>query len=122
MKKPHLKPGPHHPITVTPNPHRVTVTAGGTTVVDTKQALTLQEASYRPVRYLPREDVDMSRLEPTSHHTYCPYKGEASYFSVRTDDGVLENAVWSYEEPHDAVAEIAGYLAFYPEKVEISED
>lgn len=121
VKKPHLTPGPHHPISVTPNPHRVTVAAGDRTIADTKAALTLQEASYRPVLYIPREDVDMSLLEPTSHHTFCPYKGEASYFTVTTESGALENAVWCYEEPSKAVAEIAGYLAFYPDRVTISE-
>jgi uncharacterized protein (DUF427 family) len=121
VRKPRLKPGPHHPITVTPNARRVTVSVGGRTIADTTRARTLQESSYAAVQYVPREDADMSLLEPTDHHTYCPYKGEASYFSVRTEDGTIENAVWTYETPYDAVPEIAGHLAFYPDKVEITQ-
>lgn len=122
MEKPILKPGPEHPITVTPNPRRVTVRAGDRTIADTTRALELQEASYPAVQYVPREDVDMSALEPSDAQTYCPFKGDASYFSVRTGDGLLRDAVWSYEHPHDAVPEIAGHLAFYPDKVEITVD
>ncbi|KAA1426103.1 DUF427 domain-containing protein [Nocardioides antri] len=116
-----LKPGPSHPITVTPSPRRVTVTANGRTIVDTTRAVTLQEASYPAVLYLPREDTDMTALEPTESHTYCPYKGQASYFDIVTDEGRLSDAVWSYEAPHDAVPDIAGRLAFYPDKVQITE-
>jgi len=120
MAKPVLKPGPHHPITVTPNPARVVVTRGGRVLADTRGALTLQEASYPAVQYVPRADVDLSLLERSDHETYCPFKGEASYFSIQAGDEPAQNAVWTYEQPHDAVAEIGGYLAFYPEQVEIT--
>jgi uncharacterized protein (DUF427 family) len=109
-----------HPIRIEPNPHRVRVQLGGKTVVDTTRALTLFEAAYPGVQYVPREDADMSMLTRTDHHTRCPYKGEASYFSIKADGKVAENAVWTYEQPIPGVAQIAGYLAFYPNKVEIT--
>lgn len=116
-----LTPGPDHPITVTPHDGRVTVGIGGRTLVDTTSALVLQESTYPPVLYLPREDADLAALEASTTHTHCPYKGEASYFSIPTDDGVLTDSVWSYEDPHDAVSQIAGHLAFYPDRVEITQ-
>jgi len=115
-----LIPGPDHPITVTPNPKRVTVSAGGKVIADTRHALTLKEANYPAVQYIPRADADLAALERTDHHSYCPYKGEASYFSIPGIDRG-ENAIWTYEEPHDAVAGIAGHLAFYPDRVTIEE-
>lgn len=119
--RPVLTPGPSHPITVTPHDGRVTVSIGGRTLVDTTSALVLQESTYPPALYLPREDTDLTALEPSTTHTHCPYKGEASYFGIVTDGGVLADSVWSYEDPHDAVAQIAGYLAFYPDRVEITQ-
>ncbi|AXB44662.1 DUF427 domain-containing protein [Amycolatopsis albispora] len=110
-----LVPGPDHPITIEPNPNRIVVTAGGRTIADTTGALTLREATYPPVAYLPREDVDFSALERTDHQTYCPYKGEAAYYTVA---GGGENAVWTYDTPYDAVAQIKGYVAFYPDRVD----
>lgn len=121
MRRPILKPTRLHPITIGPSPGRVTIAAGGRTIVDTTQGLTLKESVYPAVIYVPREDTDMSALEPSESQTYCPYKGEASYFSIRTDDGLLTDAVWSYENPHDAMLEIAGRLAFYRNRVEITE-
>lgn len=120
--RPHLVPGPDHPITVAPNPSRVTVTLGGRTIADTRDALTLKEASYPAVQYIPRKDVDMSLLERTSHSTWCPYKGEASYFSIFTGGGRAANAVWSYESPFPAVAGIRDHLAFYPDRVDAIEE
>ncbi|GAA1528008.1 DUF427 domain-containing protein [Nocardioides humi] len=120
MSRPVLVPGPDHPITVTPHPGRVVVRAGGRALVDTERALELREASYPPVLYLPREDADLTALQPSDTRTYCPYKGDASYFSIPTADGLLVDAVWSYEQPYDAVPAIAGHLAFYPDRVEIS--
>ena len=114
-------PGPDHPITIAPNPKRVRVSAGGVVVADTTHALTLKEASYPAVQYIPRDDADMSLLSRTERTTHCPYKGEASYFSVTADGKALENAVWTYETPFPAMAEIAGYLAFYPDKVTIEQ-
>jgi uncharacterized protein (DUF427 family) len=119
--KPTRTPGPDHPITVTPNSARLLATAAGRTIADSTATLTLQEASYPPVHYFPRADVDMSLLEPTAHATYCPYKGDAGYFSVRAGEVVLENAVWTYERPYPAVAEIEEYVAFYPDRVEVRE-
>ena len=115
-------PGPDHPITITRNEHRVRVTVGGVVVADTTRALTLKEASYPPVQYIPREDAKMDLLKPTSHASHCPYKGDANYFSVQVDGRVAENAVWSYERPFPAMAEIAGHLAFYPSRVDRIEE
>ncbi|HVO14478.1 MAG TPA: DUF427 domain-containing protein, partial [Alphaproteobacteria bacterium] len=111
--KPMKKPGPDHPITVTPTRGRVTVTVAGRIVADTTRALTLQEASYKPVQYIPREDADMTLLTRTDHATYCPYKGDAAYYSIPAGGERAANAVWTYEAPYDAVAEIKGHLAFY---------
>jgi uncharacterized protein (DUF427 family) len=111
-----------HPIRIAPNPHRVRVRLGDKTIVDTTRALTLFEASYPGVHYVPREDADMSLMTRTAHKTHCPYKGEASYYTVNADGRTVENAVWTYEQPIPAVAEIASYLAFYPTRVEISEE
>lgn len=113
-------PGPDHPIAIQPNPARVLVTLDGRAVADSRRALTLREANYPPVYYIPRDDVDMTLFEASAHRTYCPYKGDASYLSVRGGGDRLANAVWSYEHPYEAVAYIAGYLAFYPDRFTIS--
>jgi uncharacterized protein (DUF427 family) len=116
-------PGPDHPIAIEPNPRRVRVTFNGRVVADTRRALMLREASLAPVQYVPRADVDMALLERTTHATYCPYKGNASYFSLKAEGRISENAVWSYEEPYAAVAAIEGHLAFYRNRVDrIEED
>jgi uncharacterized protein (DUF427 family) len=115
-------PGPDHPITIKRNLNRVVVSAGGRVIADTANALTLREAGYPPVQYIPREDVDMALLEPSTHQTYCPYKGDCSYFNIATGDVRLENAVWSYETPFPAVSSIGGHLAFYPDRVDFFED
>ena len=114
-------PGPDHPITITKNPKRVRVTAGDVVIAETSQALTLKEASYPPVHYIPRADTNMALLHKTTRTTHCPYKGDASYFSVDAGGTPLDNAIWSYEEPFPAMTEIAGFLAFYPDKVKIEE-
>lgn len=114
-------PGPEHPITVTLNPKRIRVSIGGEVIAETSQALTLQEASYPAVQYIPREDADAAKLKRTSHASYCPYKGDASYFSIVANGKTLENAIWTYEKPYNAVKGIAGHLAFYPDKVTIEE-
>ena len=111
-------PGPDHPITITPNPKRVRVTLGGRVVADTTRALTLQEAKYPPVQYIPRADADMSLFNRTDHSTHCPYKGDASYYSLEVGGQIAKNAVWSYEQPFPAMAEIKEYLAFYPDRVD----
>jgi uncharacterized protein (DUF427 family) len=113
--------GPDHPIMISPSRNRVLVRFGGEVIADTSDALDLKESTYPIVHYIPRSAVKMERLVKTGHSTHCPYKGDASYFSILAKDGTRgENAVWSYETPFPAMAEIAGYLAFYPNKVEIS--
>ena len=111
-------PGPDHPITIEPNPNRVVVRLGGKAIADTTRALTLREASYPPVQYIPREDVDMTRLARTDHATYCPYKGDASYFSIPDGGERSVNAIWTYEAPYEAAARIKDHLAFYPDRVD----
>ena len=113
-----LVPGPDHPITVEPTKAHVVVKAGGRVVADSRNALTLQEASYPAVQYIPREDVDFSVLERTSHETYCPYKGESAYYSLNVGDVKAENAIWTYEAPYDAVSPIKDHVAFYPNVVD----
>ena len=115
----HVKhPGPAHPITIEPNPARVVVSVAGRVIADTRNALTLREAGYPPVQYIPFSDVDAPLLEPTDNATYCPYKGDASYYSVPIGGTKSVNAVWTYETPFAAVAEIKGHVAFYPERVD----
>jgi uncharacterized protein (DUF427 family) len=111
-------PGPDHPITIAANPKRVVVTFAGRTIADSIRALTLREARYAPVHYIPRADVDMTALQPTPHASHCPYKGDARYFSIRVDGRSAENAVWSYEAPYEAVMPIREHLAFYPDRVD----
>ena len=111
-------PGPDHPITISATKGRVQVKFGGHVVADSTRALTLQEASYPPVQYIPRADVQMAFFHPTPHRTHCPYKGDASYFSLKAEGRSVENAVWSYVDPYPAVKEIAEHLAFYPDRVD----
>ncbi len=120
-ERPVKQPGPDHPITVEPNPARVIVRAGGRVIADTTRALALREASYAPVQYIPIEDVEPTALIPSDHESYCPYKGEASYYSLAVgDDG--KDAVWEYRRPYPSVAAIAGHVAFYTDRVEVSEE
>jgi uncharacterized protein (DUF427 family) len=116
--KPVLIPGPDHPITVEPFAGQVVVSFAGRVIADTTSALTLQESNYPPVRYLPREDVDLTALEASDERTYCPYKGDAGYFSIRVGDQLAENAIWTYEAPYEAVSQIKDYVAFYPNRVD----
>lgn len=113
-------PGPDHPITVRPTRQRVVARVGATVVADTTAALTLQESTYPAVQYLPLADVDPALLQPSGTHTYCPYKGEASYYSLLLPEGELTDAVWTYPTPYAAVADIAGHVAFYPDRVAVS--
>jgi uncharacterized protein (DUF427 family) len=115
-------PGPEHPITIVANPKRVIVKAGGKVIADTTASLTLREAAYPPVHYIPRADVDMAALTATAHSTYCPYKGDCSYFSIPAGGERSVNAVWSYEKPFEAVAGIKDHLAFYPSRVDAIEE
>ena len=111
-------PGPDHPISIVANPSRVAIIVGGMTVADTRSALTLREASYSPVEYIPRRDVDMSALVRSDHKSYCPYKGDASYFSIPGGGQRSVNAVWTYEAPFEAMTQIKDFLAFYPDRVD----
>ena len=113
-----LEPGPDHPITVTPTGRRVVARVGGTVVADTTAALTLQESTYPAVQYIPIEDVDRSLLERTEHSTHCPYKGGASCYSIPAGGARSTDAIWVYEDPHDAVKEIKDHVAFYPDRVD----
>lgn len=115
-------PGPDHPITIEPNPARVVVTVAGQIIADTRDALTLHEAHYPPVFYIPRKDVDMTKLERTDLASYCPYKGDAAYFSIPSGSERSVNAIWTYESPYPAVEPIRDRLAFYVERVDSIEE
>ena len=115
-------PGPDHPITIEPTAERVVVSVAGRVVADTREALTLQEGSYRPVQYIPRKDVDMSLLKRTDNATYCPYKGDCAYYSIPLGGARSANAVWTYEAPYAAVGEIKYHLAFNPDRVDAIEE
>jgi len=115
-------PGPDHPITITTNPARVRVTLGGAVIADSARAVRLQEAAYPPVFYIPREDANMALLTRTTQSTHCPYKGDASYYTIEAGGRTAKDAVWSYETPFPAMAEIAGHLAFYPNRVDAIEE
>jgi uncharacterized protein (DUF427 family) len=116
--KPIKIPGPDHPISIHANPSRAVVTVGGKVIADTRAALTLREASYPPVQYIPRRDVNMAELTRSEHTTYCPYKGDASYYSIPAGGDRSKNAVWTYETPFEAMAQIKDYVAFYPDCVD----
>jgi len=111
-------PGPDHPITIASHANRVRIVFNGQTIADTTRALVLTEANYKPVFYIPRDDVRIVMLERTAKSTHCPYKGDASYFTIRVDDRASEDAIWSYETPFPAMNEIAGHMAFYPNRVD----
>jgi len=115
-------PGPDHPITIEPNPARVTVTLAGKVIADTTAALIVREAAYPAVQYIPLKDVDASLIERTQHSSYCPYKGDAAYYSIPVGGERSLNAIWSYETPYAAVAEIKDHVAFYPDRVDSIEE
>ena len=119
--KPIKIPGADHPISIEPNSGRVVVSVAGRILADTREALTLYEAHYPAVQYIPRKDVDMALLERTDRTTYCPYKGDAAYFSIPVGGERSIDAVWTYETPYAAVADIKDHLAFYPDRVDAIE-
>ncbi len=119
--KHHLEPSAEHPITVTPSDRHVVVRVGNVTIADTPNALSLAESNYPPVLYIPLADVDRAQLERTDHSSYCPYKGDAGYYSLPALGSIGDNAVWEYADPYPAVAEIKDTVAFYADRVEISE-
>jgi uncharacterized protein (DUF427 family) len=114
-------PGPDHPITIEDSPNHVVVTFAGETIADTRNALLLREAKYPAVLYIPRADANMARLTRSDHSTYCPYKGDCSYYNLPGDEEQALNAVWTYEAPYEYVSAIREHLAFYPDRVEITE-
>ena len=119
--RPVLEPTASHPITVEPTGKHVTVRVNGEVVADTDEALTLQEAAYLAVQYIPLRDVVAERLKPSGTETYCPFKGDASYYHVVTESGeTVDDAIWTYEKPYPAVGQIIGHVAFYPDKADIS--
>jgi len=115
-------PGPDHPIAIAPAQGRVVVRFGEVVVADTMKALELREASYPPVLYIPRADAKLAHFVRTDHRTYCPYKGDASYFSLAANGTEAKDAVWSYETPYPAMAEIKEHVAFYPRHVTIARE
>lgn len=119
-ERPVRQPTAEHPITVEPTIGRVVVRIDGETVADTRNALTLQESTYPAVQYIPLDDVDRKLLSRTGTSTHCPYKGDAGYYSVTTAVGTVDDAIWTYDEPYPAVAAIAGHVAFYPDKAEVT--
>lgn len=112
-------PGPDHPITIAPASGRVVVRFGGEVIADTNRALELREASYPAVLYIPRGDARLEHFVRSAHSTHCPYKGDASYFDLKAGGATAANAVWSYETPFAAMAQIKDHLAFYPQHVGI---
>ena len=115
-------PGPDHPITIEHNSNRAVISVAGHVIADTRDALTLRESTYPPVQYIPRRDVDLTLLERTNHATYCPYKGDCSYFSIPAGGERSINAVWTYKDPYAAVDSIEDHLAFYPDRVDAIEE
>jgi uncharacterized protein (DUF427 family) len=114
-------PGPDHPITISPVEGKVRVAVAGQTLAESTRALRLEEKGYPPAYYLPRNDANMSHLVRTTHYSYWPYKGDCSYYSIPIGGSRSESAVWTYESPHEAVAAINGYLAFYASRVDAIE-
>jgi uncharacterized protein (DUF427 family) len=114
-------PGPDHPIRISPVEGAVRVMVAGRIVAESTQTLRLEEKGYPRVYYLPRHDTDTSLLVRTAHRTYCPYKGDAAYYSIPIGGSKSENAVWTYEEPYESAASIKEYLAFYPSRVDAVE-
>jgi uncharacterized protein (DUF427 family) len=122
MSRPVLEPSAKHPITIEPTEGRVVVRIGDRVVADSPHALTLQESTYPAVQYIPIADVDPSVLRRTDTSSYCPFKGDASYYSVETPDGTVEDVIWTYEKPYAAVSEIADHVAFYADRAELTVD
>ncbi|MCV7278724.1 DUF427 domain-containing protein [Mycolicibacterium flavescens] len=119
--RPVLEPTAEHPITVEATGSRVTVRFDGVVIAETDRALTLQEAAYPAVQYIPLDDVDAERLRPSDTHTYCPFKGEADYYHVVDSSGrTVEDVIWTYPQPYPAVEQIAGHVAFYPDKADVA--
>jgi uncharacterized protein (DUF427 family) len=115
---PGYKSNPEHRIATKPAGVRVRVTFNGELVADSREAVRMDEGNYAAVYYFPRKDAKMERLVRTTHSTYCPFKGHASYYTLSSGGRTAENAVWSYETPYDEMGVIKELLAFYPDKVD----
>lgn len=111
---------PDYAVTISPSNKTVTVSFAGKTLAESRDALLVQETRHADVYYLPRRDVRMDLLEPTDHRTFCPFKGYANYWSLKDGGEAGENLVWSYENPHIEVEELANYLAFYEAKATVT--
>jgi len=109
-----------HTITTTPSTVHVEVRLGGEVLASSDRPVLLDETGLPTRYYLPKDDVRMELLTATSFHTTCPFKGEASYWSIELDGESHDGLVWAYEDPIPAAAEIAGHLSFYPERVELT--
>jgi uncharacterized protein (DUF427 family) len=120
--KPIKQPGPDHPISIEPSLSQVVVTVAGQVIAESRNALMLREGNYPVALYIPRKDVQMSKLERSTHRTYCPYKGDCAYYSIPAGGERSVNAVWTYEAPYEAVAVIKDHLAFYPDRVDAIEE
>jgi len=109
---------PDYRVDLEPNPEHVRVSFAGELLADSRRTLIVRETKHEPVVYVPKQDVRFERLEPTDHESFCPFKGEARYWTIRVEGRVEENAVWGYEAPFEQVSGLAGYVAFYPDRVE----
>lgn len=110
--KPIKTPGADYPIVLEPTADRIVISLLGQVIADTRLALTLYEAGYPPIHYIPRKDVNMTLLQRTGYSTYCQYKGECAYYSVPLGGARCINVVWTYEDPYPAVRRIKDLLAF----------
>ncbi|MFW0795159.1 DUF427 domain-containing protein [Gordonia sp. CPCC 205515] len=122
MARQRLEPSDEHPITVSPTGARIVVRVGDVVIADTSAALTLAEANYPPMQYVPLSDVNKELLRDSATTTYCPFKGDCAYYDLVVDGREITDAVWTYREPYPAVHEIAGHVAFYPDHVDVASD
>jgi uncharacterized protein (DUF427 family) len=111
---------PEHRVDLHPDKRRARITFGGVTIAESNDTLRVEETGHGPVHYFPEKDVRLDLLKPTEHSTHCPFKGDASYWSIAVDDGKkqAENAVWGYKTPFDEVIGLAGHYAFYSNRVD----
>ena len=116
---PGLKKRPSHTLRIDRHVRPVVIRFNGKVVAETRKAISLQEADYNPVAYIPIQDVKGEYLTPSDHVTNCPYKGDAQYWNVEVDGRIAKNAVWRYALPYDEVAELRNYVSFYPGKVDV---
>ena len=109
---------PNHKVELEPKPERVRAMFGGEAIADSERCRLVLESRHDAVVYFPREDVRMDALEKLTDTTFCPFKGTASYFTVRVGEREAANAVWSYEDPFDEVRDLKDYMAFYVDRID----